>query len=128
MQFGGIKMGLFDMFKKRTLEEKMEYYAEGGYIGKLEAAAAEGKPKEMRIAALDATRLIKERPGVELLMTALRDSDVDIRRAATKSLLMNATKDTTDKLLNYSEMEEDAELAAMMKEAAIAAKERTPRI
>ena len=121
-------MGLFDIFKKKSLDEKMEAWAEGGYIGKLEAAAADGKPKETRIAALNATRLIKERPGVELLMTALRDPDVDIRRAATKSLLMNATKDTTDKLLNYSEMEEDAELAAMMREAAIAAKDRTPRI
>ena len=121
-------MGLFDMFKKKTLIEKMESYAENGSIGKLEAAADESKSKETRIAALSATRLIKERPGVELLMSALRDSDVDIRRAATKSLLMNATKDTTDKLLNYSEQEEDEELAKMMREAAIAAKERTPRI
>lgn len=121
-------MGLFDIFKKKSLIEKMEDWAKNGYIGKLESAAAEGKPKETRIAALDATRLIKERPGVELLMLALRDPDVDIRRAATKSLLMNGTKDCTDKLLNYSEQEEDAELAAMMREAAIAAKDRTPRI
>ena len=121
-------MGLFDIFKKRTLEEKMEYWAEGGYIGKLEAAADESKPKETRIAALNACRLIKERPGVELLVNALRDNDVDIRRAAATSLLMNATKDTTDKLLNYSEIEEDAEVAKIMKEAAIAGKERTPRI
>ena len=119
-------MGFLDIFKKRTLDEKMEYYAENGYIGKLEAAAAEGKPKETRIAALSATRLIKQRPGVELLMNALRDPD--IRRAATKALLMNATKDTTDKLLNYSEQEEDEEVAKLMKEAAISSKDRTPRI
>ncbi len=121
-------MGFFDMFKKKTLEEKMEYWAENGYIGKLEASAAEGKPKEMRIAALTATRLIKERQGVELLMNALRDDDVEIRRAAATALLMNATKDTTDRLLNYSEAEEDAEVAKIMKEAAISGKERTPRI
>ncbi len=121
-------MGFLDIFKKRTLEEKMEYYAENGNIGKLESAAGDGKPKATRIAALNAARLIKVRRGVELLMNALRDEDADIRRAATKSLLMNATKDTTDRLLNYSEQEEDAEIAAMMKEAAIAAKERTPRI
>lgn len=121
-------MGFLDIFKKRTLDEKMEYYAENGYIGKLEAAAAEGKPKETRIAALSATRLIKQRPGIELLMNALRDPDVDIRRAATKALLMNATKDTTDKLLNYSEQEEDEEVAKLMKEAAISSKDRTPRI
>ena len=121
-------MGLFDIFKKRTLEEKMEHWAEGGYIGKLEAAADASKPKEMRIAALDAARLIKQRPGVELLINALRDDDVDIRRAAAKSLLMNATKDTTDRLLNYSDAEEDAEVKSMLKEAAIAGKERTPRI
>ena len=121
-------MGFLDIFKKKTLDEKMEAWAEGGYIGKLEAAADASKPKETRIAALNATRLIKQRPGVELLMSALRDPDVDIRRAATKSLLMNGTKDCTDKLLNYSETEEDEELAAMMKEAAISAKDRTPRI
>ena len=121
-------MGFFDLFKKKTLEEKMEGWAEGGYIGKLEAAADEGKPKETRIAALTACRLIKERPGVELLVNALRDDDVDIRRAAATALLMNATKDTTDKLLNYSEVEEDPEVAKIMREAAIAGKERTPRI
>ena len=121
-------MGLFDIFKKKSLIEKMENYADKGYIGKLEAAVADSKPKETRLAALDACRLIKQRPGVELLMSALRDSDVDIRRQAAKSLLMNGTKDCTDKLLNYSEMEEDEEVAKIMKEAAIAAKDRTPRI
>ena len=121
-------MGLFDFLKKKTPIERMEEYAEKGNIGKLEAAAAEDKPKELRIAALDAARLIKARQGVELLMNALRDTDPDIRRAATKSLLMNATKDTTDRLLNYSEQEEDEEIAKMMKEAAISAKDRTPRL
>ena len=121
-------MGLFDIFKKKPLIEKMEEYANKGMIGKLESAAAEGKPKETRLAALDATRLIKQRPGVELLMSALRDGDVDIRRQAAKSLLMNGTKDCTDKLLNYSEIEEDPEVAQIMKEAAISAKDRTPRI
>ena len=121
-------MGLFDIFKKKSLEEKMEDYANKGHIGKLEAAINESKPKETRIAALDALRLIKHRASVELLMDTLRDPDVDIRRAATKSLLMNGTKDMTERLLNYSEQEEDAALKEMMKEAAIAAKDRTPRI
>lgn len=121
-------MGLFDIFKKKTLPEKMEDYANKGLIGKLENAVDEGNPKETRLAALDALRLIKHRSSVELLMAALRDEDIDIRRAATKSLLMNGTKDVTELLLNYSEKEEDPELKALLKEAAISAKDRTPRI
>ena len=121
-------MGLFDIFKKLPLEERMENYANKGLIGKLEDAADESSPKETRIAALNALRLIKHKESVALLMTALRDDDIDIRRAATKSLLMNGTKDVTEHLLNYSEKEEDPELKALLKEAAISAKDRTPRI
>ena len=121
-------MGLFDIFKKKTIEEKMEGYAEKGMIGKLENAVDEDSPKETRLAALDALRIIKHRSSVELLMAALRDEDIDIRRAAAKSLLMNGTKDVTELLLNYSEKEEDPELKALLKEAAISAKDRTPRI
>lgn len=121
-------MGLMDLFKKKSLDEKMEDYALKGYIGKLEAAAHPSKPKETRIAALSATRLIKQHPGVELLMSYITDPDVDIRRAVAKALLMNGTKDTTDKLLNYAEQEEDEDVAKLMKEAAISAKDRTPRL
>ena len=121
-------MGLFDIFKKKPLPERMEEYANKGLIGKLEAAVDESSPKETRLAALDALRLIKYRESVALLMAALRDEDIDIRRAATKSLLMNGTKDVTEHLLNYSEKEEDPELKALLREAAISAKDRTPRI
>ena len=121
-------MGLFDLFKKKSLDEKMEDYANKGYIGKLESAISENKPKETRIAALSALRLIKHHSSVELLMGALRDPDPDIRRAAAKSLLMNGTKDMSDHLLNYSEQEEDPELAQLLKEPAISAKDRTPRL
>lgn len=121
-------MGLFDIFKKKTIEEKMEAYANKGYIGKLHSASQDNKPKETRIAALNALRLIKHKDSVECLMLALRDEDVDIRRAATKSLLMNGTKDMTDHLLNYSEKEEDEELAQLIKEAALSSRDRTPRI
>ncbi len=121
-------MGLFDIFKKKSLEEKMEEYANKGLVGKLEAAVDAGKPKETRIAALNALRLIKHHSSVDILMEALRDDDADIRRAATKSLLMNGTKDMTERLLNYSEQEEIDDIKEMMKEAAIAAKDRTPRL
>ncbi len=124
-------MGLFDIFKKKTLDEKMEDYANKGNIGKLQAATAPTKPKETRIAAYNALRLIKHRAAVDILMDAFRDDDRDIRYAATKSLLMNGTKDRTDHLLNHSEAakaEGDTELAAMLKEAALSAKERTPVI
>ena len=121
-------MGFMDLFKKKSLDERMEDYANKGYIGKLEAAALPKNDKETRIAALTATRLIKQRPGVELLMAYVNDPDVDIRRAAGKALLMNGTKDVTDALLNYCEQEEDEEVAKILKEAAISAKDRTPRI
>ncbi len=124
-------MGLLDIFKKKTIDEKMEDYAKNGNIGKLQAATDPYKPKETRIAALNALRLIKHRAAVDVLMEALRDEDRDIRLIATKSLLMNGTKDRTDHLLNHSETakaEGDTELAAMLKEAALSAKERTPVI
>ncbi len=124
-------MGLFDIFNKKSIPEKMEDYAKKGNIGKLQAAVDSSKPKETRLAALDALRLIKHRAAVDTLMEALRDEDRDIRYAATKSLFMNGTKDRTDHLLNFSEAakaEGDTELADMLKEAALSAKERTPVI
>ncbi len=119
-------MGLLDIFKKKTPEEKMEEWAHKGLIGKLEAAASPAKPKETRIVALSSLRLIKHHYAVDILMDALRDDDIDIRRAATKALMMNGTKDRTEHLLNYSEAEEDPELKQMLKEAALSAKDRTP--
>ncbi len=119
-------MGLFDMFKKKTPEEKMENWARTGNIGKLQAAADPSKPKETRLLALSALRLIKHRASLDILMDALRDDDIDIRRAATKSLQMNATKDRMDHLLNFCDAEEDPELKLMLKDAALSAKDRTP--
>ena len=120
-------MGLFDkLFNKKPLNEKMEDYAKDGNIGKLTASVDPSKPKEVRLAALDALRLIKHRSSVDLLITALGDEDRDIRIAAVKSLLMNGTKDRFDHLLNLAEEEEDAEIKALLKEAAISAKDRTP--
>ncbi len=121
-------MGFMDLFKKKTLTEKMEEYANKGYIGKLQSAIAEGQPMETRIEALKALRLIKHRESVETLMLALRDDNLEIRTFATKSLLMNGTKDITDRLLDISEKEEDPALKELLKEAAISAKDRTPRV
>ncbi len=121
-------MGLFDIFKKKTLDEKMEDYANKGLIGKLTKAIDQSNSKETRIAALNALRLIKHRLSVEALVSVLRDDDADIRRASAKSLLMNGTKDITELLLSYSDKEPDPEIKALLKEAAISSKDRTPRI
>ncbi len=124
-------MGLLDIFNKKTLDEKMEDYAKNEKIAKLQAATDPSKPKETRIAAINALRLVKKRAAIDVLMEALRDEDREIRYIATKSLLMNGTKDRTDHLLNFSDAakaEGDTELAAMLKEAALSAKDRTPVI
>ena len=125
-------MGLFDFLKKKPLSEKVEEYAAKGEIGKLMKLTEETQPKENRLLAIDALRLIKHRMSVDhLTEVILRDPDVEIRMAAAMSLLMNGTKDKTDKLLNYSEEEKELgnmELSEVLKRAAIDARDRTPRV
>ena len=125
-------MGLFDFLKKKPLNERVEEYAKKGEIGKLHTLACEGQPKETRLLAIDAMRLIKHATAVNYLANEmLRDPDVDIRTQAAKSLMMNGTKDKTDLLLNYSEEEKEqgnTELAAILRQAAIDARDRTARV
>lgn len=125
-------MGLLDIFKKKTIEEKCEEYAKKGLVGKLESLANEGNPIETRLTAIQALRTIKHSYSVNYLVnTCLRDSDIQIRTAAANALLMNGTKDKTDILLNYSDAEREAgntELAEILKRAAIDARDRTPRV
>jgi len=129
-------MGLFDfigdLFKKKPLSEKVEDYAKKGEIGRLHKLADASQPKETRLLAIDAMRLIKHATAVNFLANEmLRDPDIDIRTQAAKSLLMNGTKDKTDHLLNYSEQEKELgnlELAELLKQAAIDARDRTARV
>ena len=125
-------MGLFDFLKKKPLNERVEEYANKGEIGKLHKLADASQPKETRLLAIDAMRLIKHATAVNFLANEmLRDPDIDIRTQAAKSLLMNGTKDKTDLLLNYSEEEKElgnTELAEMLKQAAIDARDRTARV
>ena len=125
-------MGLFDFLKKKPLNEKVEEYAKNGQIGKLHKLASEGQPKETRLLAIDAMRLIKHATAVNYLANEmLRDPDLDIRTQAAKSLLMNGTKDKTDLLLNYSDEEKElgnTELAEILRQAAIDARDRTARV
>ena len=125
-------MGLFDFFKKKPLNEAMEEYAKKGLIGKLHKYAEANQPKETRLLAIDAMRLIKHREAVDYLANEmLRDPDIDIRTQAAKSLLMNGTKDKTDLLLNYSDEEKElgnTELASLLRQAAIDARDRTARV
>ena len=125
-------MGLFDFLKKKPLNEAVEEYAKKGHIGKLYKLSAAGQPKETRLLAIDAMRLIKHRMAVDYLANEiLRDEDVDIRTQAAKSLLMNGTKDKTDLLLNKSDEEKElgnTELAELLRQAAIDARDRTARV
>ena len=125
-------MGFFDFFKKKPLNEKVEEYAKNGEVGKLQKLAADTQPKETRLLAIDALRLIKHSTAVNFLANELlRDPDIDIRTQAAKSLVMNGTKDKTDLLLNYSEEEKElgnTELAETLKQAAIDARDRTARV
>ena len=125
-------MGLFDFLKKKPLNEAVEEYAKKGYIGKLHKLSAANQPKETRLLAIDAMRLIKHREAVDYLANEiLRDPDIDIRTQAAKSLLMNGTKDKTDLLLNYSDEEKElgnTELAEILRQAAIDARDRTARV
>ena len=125
-------MGLFDIFKKKPLNEKVEEYAKNGEIGKLHKLASANQPKETRLLAIDAMRLIKHSTAVNYLANEmLRDPDVDIRTQAAKSLMMNGTKDKTDLMLNYSEEERELgniELADILKAAAIDSRSRTARV
>ena len=125
-------MGLFDFLKKKPLNEAVEDYAKNGNIGKLHKLSAPNQPKETRLLAIDALRLIKHREAVDYLANEiLRDPDIDIRTQAAKSLLMNGTKDKTDLLLNYSDEEQElgnTELAALLRQAAIDARDRTARV
>ena len=132
LQKGEITLGLFDFLKKKPLNERVEEYAKKGEIGKLHKLADASQPKETRLLAIDAMRLIKHATAVNFLANEmLRDPDIDIRTQAAKSLLMNGTKDKTDLLLNYSEEEKElgnTELAEMLKQAAIDARDRTARV
>ncbi len=125
-------MGLLDIFKKKSIEERCETYAAKGNVGKLQSLANEGNPIETRLAAIEALRTIKHSLSVNYLVnTCLRDSDLRIRTAAANALIMNGTKDKTDILLNYSDAEREAgntELAELLKKAAIDARDRTPRV
>ena len=125
-------MGLFDFLKKKPLNERVEEYAKNGNIGKLLKLSEASQPKETRLLAIDAMRLIKHATAVNYLANEiLRDPDVEIRTQAAKSLMMNGTKDKTDLLLNYSEEEKElgnTELADLLKQAAIDARDRTARV
>ena len=125
-------MGLFDFLKKKPLNERVEEYAKNGNIGKLLKLSEASQPKETRLLAIDAMRLIKHATAVNYLANEiLRDPDVEIRTQAAKSLMMNGTKDKTDLLLNYSEEEKEqgnTELAGILRQAAIDARDRTARV
>lgn len=113
----------------KTLQEKMEALAEKGKTAKLIKLATSSKKYDERLAAIDTLRLVREEDSIRAMMDLLKYEldDLVIRKAVAKTLDRIATKNETDKLHHFSEQETDSEIAAILREAAVNSKERTPR-
>lgn len=111
----------------KTLEEKMEILAEKGKSAKLIKLASTSKKLDERIAAIAVMRTLREELVIKCLMEILKEDHDDLRKAAAISLDRIATKLETDKLMHFAEVEADADIKKILREAAINSKERTPR-
>jgi len=123
-------MGLFDFLKggPKDIASKCAKFAEDGNIGKLIKFASEGNTVEFRKAAFEAISTMKPDPDlIKCAMDALKEDDDEIRLAAAKAIRNIGTKPNADPLFHYAESDKNPEIAAILKEAAVNAKERTPR-
>jgi HEAT repeat protein len=111
----------------KTLEEKMEELANKGKTDKLVKIANTFKKPDEQYAAIAALRLVKEEASIRCLMELLKTDDDKLRRAVASTLDRIATKDVTEKLLHFSEVESDPEIKKILLGAAVNSKERTPR-
>ena len=123
-------MGLFDFLKggPKDIASKCAKFAEDGNIGKLIKFASEGNTVEFRKAAFEAISTMKPDPDlIKCAMDALKEDDTKVRLAAAKALVNIGTKPNADPLFHYAESDADEEVKALLKQAAVNAKERTPR-
>ncbi|MCL2518066.1 MAG: HEAT repeat domain-containing protein [Oscillospiraceae bacterium] len=112
----------------KTLAEKMEEMAEKGKTAKIIKIAETSKKRDERIAAISAMRLLKEEATIRsLIENLIKEEDVEIRKAVATALDRIATKRETDKLMHLSNNEGEADIAEILRIAAINSKERTPR-
>ena len=124
----GLLDSIKDIFVKKDIFEKIKGYAEEGNSGKLAKLVSEGNPMEIRLAAIDALKEIKmDDLGVKTLMGLLKDDTKEIVIAACNSLKRVGTKRELEELRFKAENSEDEEISKALTEAAVEAKERTPR-
>lgn len=123
-------MGLFDFLKggSKDIVSKCKKFAEDGNVAKLIKFASEGNAADVREAAYAAIATMKPDPDlIKCAMDGLKESDDKIRLAAAKALVNIGTKPNSDPLFHYAESDSNEEIKAVLKEAAVNAKERTPR-
>ena len=111
----------------KTLAEKMDALAEKGKTAKLIKIANTSKHEEERCAAIWALRLLREETVIRCLLELIKEEDTVIRKAVANTLDRVATKMETDKVMHYADVEPDAEIAEILRGAAINSKGRTPR-
>lgn len=124
-------MGLFDMFN-RDVHAVVAKCVESEKPGRLIKMATEGKTEEIRLAAIDGLKHFKlDKESVDTLMSLLdEDDNLNIQIAACKALETAGTKRDYDQLMYKEGRAEEAgkkELAAALRAAAVASKERHPR-
>lgn len=122
-------MGLFDFLKGgKDIAAQYAALAENGNADKLIKAVMNGKTVEQVKAAFAAIATMKPDPDlIKCGMDALKGDNAEIRLAAAKALAKIATKPQTEQLLHYAEVDADEQVKSALKEAAVAAKDRTPR-
>lgn len=124
----GLLDSLKDIFSKKDITQKIKGYVEQENTGKLVKLASYGNPMEIRLAAIDALKEIKmDVLCVDTLMSLLNEDNKEIKIAACNSLKRVGTKREVDVLFHKAELEEDEETAKALSNAAVEAKERTPR-
>ena len=114
-------------FKKKTLDEQYLAYAEKVKIGKIINGAFTADTYDERVAALKALGELRVKESIEALLKAIKDEDDEVRLTAAASLKKIGSTKEVESLMHFAEIEKNPEIAEMMKQAAIASKERTPR-
>jgi len=110
----------------KTVSDKMEAMAEKGKTAKLIKIANTSKNREERCAAIWALRLLREEEVIRCLLELIKEEDAAIRKA-TANTLDRVAKLETDKLMHYAEVEGEADIAEILRTAAVNSKARTPR-
>lgn len=115
-------------FKKKDINEKIAEWEEKGLLGKIIKVAQTDDNEDVRCKAYDAMGRLRAKESVEALMACIRSEETEkVKLAACDALSHVATKAEFDGLFHLADNEPNEKIAAALKAAAVAAKERTPR-